>query len=228
MAKIFKNRIDAGQRLADALSWIKLDKTREILQQEVIVIAIPRGGIIIGGVIASELEVKLDIVASRKIGSPSNSEYAVGAVMPDGTYILNKGYRGDLHGLTEYVQTQASNQFKEINRRLFAYRGSTEYTNEFEGRTVILVDDGIATGATIIASAQWIKNKHRCKQLIISSPLAPAEAIPELYGIADNVVVLYTPDPFIAIGRFYAEFDQVSDDEVKKTMKKYGYTARQF
>lgn len=227
MATIFKNRIDAGQRLAEALSWLKLESTKEMLQQEVIVIAIPRGGIIIGDVIASELEVKLDIVVSRKIGSPRNSEYAVGAVMPDGTCILNKGYQGDLHGLTEYIQVKAQEQFKEINRRLFAYRGSIEYNNKFEGRTVVLVDDGIATGATITASAQWIKNKYRCKQLVISSPLAPTETIPDLYKIADKLVVLYTPDPFIAIGRFYAEFDQVSDDEVKKIMKKYGYTVGQ-
>ncbi|HEY7109720.1 MAG TPA: phosphoribosyltransferase family protein [Nitrososphaeraceae archaeon] len=227
MATIFKNRIDAGQRLAEALSWLKLESTGEMLRQEVIVIAIPRGGIIIGDVIASELEVKLDIVVSKKIGSPSNSEYAVGAVMPDGTYILNKGYQGDLHGLTEYIQTKAHEQFKEINRRLLAYRGSIEYNNEFEGRTVVLVDDGIATGATITASAQWIKNKYRCKQLVISAPLAPAEAIPDLYKIVDKVVVLHTPEPFIAIGRFYAEFDQVTDDEVKKIMKKYGYTVGQ-
>jgi putative phosphoribosyl transferase len=224
MAALFKNRNDAGQRLSEALSRLKLSQTRDRLHQEVIVIAIPRGGVLVGDVIASQLRVKLDIVVSRKIGSPHNPEYAIGAVMPDGTYILNKQYQGDLQTLTEYIQSQAHTQFKEINRRLLAYRGSTEYNNEFEGRTVILVDDGIATGATIIACAQWIKNRHKCKELIVCSPLAPTETIPELREVADKVIIVYTPEPFIAIGRFYAEFDQVCDDEVKKIMKKYGYT----
>lgn len=223
MSAIFKNRIDAGERLAESLSWLDGNKSSERRQQRVIVVAIPRGGVIVGDVIASKFEVKLDIVVSRKIGSPYNLEFAVGAVMPDGSYFLNQDNQSDLQDLTDYIRTQAYEQYKEINRRLMIYRGSAEYENEFEGRTVVLIDDGIATGATIIASAQWIKNKHHCKELIIGSPLAPAETINDLNEVADKVIILYTPDPFIAIGRFYEKFDQVSDDEVKEIMKKYGY-----
>jgi predicted phosphoribosyltransferase len=223
MAALFKNRIDAGERLAESLSWLERNQSRESRQQRVIVVAVPRGGVIVGDVIASKLEVKLDIVVSRKIGSPYNPECAVGAVMPDGSYFLNQEYQGDLQELTDYIRTQAYEQFKEINRRVMSYRGSTDYNNEFEGRTVVLVDDGIATGATIIASAQWIKNKHHCKDLIIASPLAPEETINDLNRVTNKVIILYTPDPFIAIGRFYEEFDQVSDDEVKEIMKQYGY-----
>jgi putative phosphoribosyl transferase len=223
MSAIFKNRIDAGGRLAESLSWLEGNESSEKRQQRVIVIAIPRGGVIVGDVIASKFEVKLDIVVSRKIGSPYNPEFAVGAVMPDGSYFLNQDDQSDLQDLTDYIQTQAYEQYREISRRLMIYRSSTEYDNEFEDRTVVLVDDGIATGATIIASAQWIKNKHHCKELIICSPLAPPEIINDLNKVADKVIVLYTPDPFIAIGRFYEEFDQVSDDEVKEIMKKYGY-----
>jgi predicted phosphoribosyltransferase len=223
MSAIFKNRIDAGERLAESLSWLDGNKSSERRQQRLIVLAIPRGGVIVGDVIASKFEVKLDIVVSRKIGSPYNLEFAVGAVMPDGSYFLNQDNQTDLQDLTDYIRTQAYEQYKEINRRLMIYRGSTEYENEFEGRTVVLIDDGIATGATIIASAQWIKNKHHCKELIIGSPLAPAETINDLNEVADKVIILYTPDPFIAIGRFYEKFDQVSDDEVKEIMKKYGY-----
>ena len=223
MSAIFKNRIDAGERLAELLSWLKGNESSERRQQRAIVVAIPRGGVIVGDAIASKFEVKLDIVVSRKIGSPYNPEFAVGAVMPDGSYFLNQDDQSDLQDLTDYIRTQAYEQYKEINRRLMIYRGSNEYDNEFEGRTVVLVDDGIATGATIIASAKWIKNKHHCKELIIGSPLAPAETINDLNEVADKVIVLYTPDPFIAIGRFYEKFDQVNDDEVKEIMKKYGY-----
>jgi putative phosphoribosyl transferase len=226
MSVIFKNRIDAGRRLAESLSWLEGNESSEKLQERVIVLAIPRGGVIVGDVIASKFEVKLDIVVSRKIGSPYNPEFAVGAVMPDGSYFLNKDDQGHLRDLAYYIRTQAYDQFKEINRRLMIYRGRTEYDNEFEGRTVVLVDDGIATGATIVASAQWIKKKHHCKELIIGSPLAPAEIINDLNEVADKVIVLYTPDPFIAIGRFYEKFDQVSDDEVKEIMKKYAYHVR--
>jgi putative phosphoribosyl transferase len=222
-AMLFKNRIDAGQRLAGALSGLKRYHSKERRPESVIIVAIPRGGVIVGDVIASKLEAKLDIVVSRKIGAPDNPELAIGAVMPDRSYFLNEDVMGALHVSTDYIKLQVNTQSKEIYRRLMNYRGSTEYDNEFEGKTVVLVDDGIATGATILGSAQWIKSKHHCKDLVIASPLAPAETMDDLNQVADEVLVLHTPDPFIAIGRFYGDFDQVSDDQVKEIMKKYGY-----
>ena len=223
---IFQDRIDAGKRLAKKLSWLKQDQLKEERdrrQQSIVILAIPRGGVIIGDVIASELDAKLDIIVSRKIGAPDNPELAIGAVMPDGSYFLNQRLVNMLNVPQEYIQIQAYEQIKEIDRRLMAYRGSKEYDNEFERKAVVLVDDGIATGATMTASAKWIKNKQQFKRLVIAVPVAPAEILDDLNQVADEVIVLYTPEPFIAIGRFYEDFAQVSDNEVKEIMRKYGY-----
>lgn len=223
---IFQDRIDAGKRLAKKLSWLKQDQLKEERdrrQQSIVILAIPRGGVIIGDVIASELNAKLDIIVSRKIGAPDNPELAIGAVMPDGSYFLNQRLVNMLNVPQEYIQIQAHEQIKEIDRRLMAYRGSKEYDNEFERKAVVLVDDGIATGATMTASAKWIKNKQQCKRIVIAVPVAPAEILDDLNRVADEVIVLYTPEPFIAIGRFYEDFAQVSDNEVKEIMRKYGY-----
>jgi putative phosphoribosyl transferase len=221
---IFQNRIDAGEKLAKRLSWLKQDQLKEERsQQSIIIIAIPRGGVIIGDVIASELDAKLDIVVSRKIGAPNNPELAIGAVMPDGSYFINQEIINILNIPEEYIQIQAHEQIKEIDRRLMSYRGSKEYDNEFEDKIVVLVDDGIATGATMLASAQWIKNKQHCKKLVIAVPVAPREILDDLNQVADEVIVLYSPLSFEAVGQFYQDFSQVSDNEVKEIMKKYGY-----
>jgi putative phosphoribosyl transferase len=223
---IFQDRIDAGKRLAKKLSWLKQDQLKEERdrrQKSIVILAIPRGGVIIGDVIASELDAKLDIIVSRKIGAPDNPELAIGAVMPDGSYFQNQGLVNMLNVPQEHIQIQAHQQIKEIDRRLMAYRESKEYDNEFEGKAVVLVDDGIATGATMTASAKWIKNKQQCKRIVIAVPVAPAEILDDLNRVADEVIVLYTPEPFIAIGRFYEDFAQVSDNEVKEIMRKYGY-----
>jgi putative phosphoribosyl transferase len=107
----------------------------------------------------------------------------------------------------EYIQTQAHEQVKEIDRRLMGYRGSKEYDNEIEDKIVVLVDDGIATGATMLASAQWIKNKQHCKKLVIAVPVAPPhEILDDLNQLADEVIVLYSPLSFEADGQFYQDF----------------------
>ena len=221
---IFQNRIDAGEKLTKRLFWLEQDRLKEERrQQSTVILAIPRGGVIIGDVIASELDAKLDVVVSRKIGAPNNPELAIGAVMPDGSYFINQEIVNMLNILQEYIQIQAHEQVKEIDRRLMSYRGSKEYDNEFEDKIVVLVDDGIATGATILASAQWIKNKQHCKKLVIAVPVAPREILDELNQVADEVIVLYSPLSFEAVGQFYQDFSQVSDNEVKEIMKKYGY-----
>ena len=221
---IFQNRIDAGEKLTKRLFWLEQDRLKEERrQQSTVILAIPRGGVIIGDVIASELDAKLDVVVSRKIGAPNNPELAIGAVMPDGSYFINQEIVNMLNILQEYIQIQAHEQVKEIDRRLMSYRGSKEYDNEFEDKIVVLVDDGIATGATMLASAQWIKNKQHCKKLVIAVPVAPREILDELNQVADEVIVLYSPLSFEAVGQFYQDFSQVSDNEVKEIMKKYGY-----
>jgi len=222
---IFRDRIDAGRKLVKELLWLKEDQTYK-QRQNIVVASIPRGGLVIGDIVASELDAKLDIVVSRKIGAPDNQEYAIGAVMPDGSYFLNEERLGQLNISRQYIEEEAKVQLKEIYRRLLSYRGSLNYDKEFEGKIVILVDDGIATGATLMASARWIRSTHNCKRLIIAAPVAPDDILNDLNRLADTVVVLHTPDPFIAIGRFYEDFGQVSDSEVIEIMKKYGYAVK--
>lgn len=219
----FQNRADAGEKLAERLLLLKQTQLKERDSQKIIIVGIPRGGVIIADIIASKLGVKLDIVVSRKISAPDNSELAIGAVMPNGSYFLNQEIVDTRNISLDYTQTQASAQAKEIERRLMSYRNTKEYDNEFDGKTVVLVDDGIATGATMLASARWIKNEEHCEQLVIAVPVAPGEILSRLKQVADEVIVLYTPEPFIAVGRFYEDFNQVSDNEVKVIMKKYGY-----
>jgi putative phosphoribosyl transferase len=215
---LFRDRTDAARQLAERLYWLKNEIEKS--KSSVVIMAIPRGGIIIGNIIAKELRTKLDLVVTRKIGAPFNPELAIGAVMPDGSYFLNDV--AEMINISQnYIESQIRKEVKEIERRLIEFRGRKEYDNKLEDKIVVLVDDGIATGATILASAKWIKEKHNCKQLIIAVPLAPREILEDLNRAAGKVIVLYTPEPFGAVGRFYQNFKQVSDDEVKEIMKEY-------
>lgn len=231
MTALFDDRIQAGEQLADALKEYFIhteDNSNELdiekIKQTLIVLAIPRGGIILGDVIASKFHCNLDMVIPKKIGAPFNKELAIGAVMPGGTYFINEYYIELLSIPQKYVQNEVQHQMNEIRRRLREFRGSDTYDSELEGKIVVLVDDGIATGATIIAAAQWIKEeKHQCKKLIIAIPVAPGrdEIMDKLNQIADKVIILHAPIDFDAVGQFYSEFDQVVDEEVKAIMKKY-------
>lgn len=214
---LFRDRTDAAKQLAERLYWLKNEIQEN--KSSVVIVAVPRGGVVIGNIIASQLGAKLDLVVSRKIGAPFNPELAIGAVMPDGSYFLND-VAEMMNVSQDYIESQIEKEVKEIDRRLIEFRGDREYYNELEDKIVVLVDDGIATGATILASAKWIKDKHNCKQLIIAVPLAPGEILEDLKRVADKVIVLHTPEPFGAVGRFYHDFNQVSDDEVKEMMKK--------
>jgi putative phosphoribosyl transferase len=215
---LFRDRTDAATQLAERLYWLKNEIQEN--KSSVVIVAVPRGGVVIGNIIASQLGARLDLVVSRKIGAPFNPELAIGAVMPDGSYFLND-VAEMMNVSQDFVESQIEKEVKEIDRRLIEFRGDREYYNELEDKIVVLVDDGIATGATILASAKWIKDKHNCKQLIIAVPLAPRDILEDLNRVADKVIVLYTPEPFGAVGRFYHDFNQVSDDEVKDMMKKY-------
>jgi putative phosphoribosyl transferase len=215
---LFRDRTDAAKQLAERLYWLKNEIQES--KSSVVIVAVPRGGVVIGNIIASQLGAKLDLVVSRKIGAPFNPELAIGAVMPDGSYFLND-VAEMMNVSQDYIESQIEKEVKEIDRRLIEFRGNREYYNKLEDKIVVLVDDGIATGATILASAKWIKDKHNCRQLIIAVPLAPRDILEDLNRAADKVIVLYTPEPFGAVGRFYNDFNQVSDDEVKEMMKKY-------
>ena len=214
---MFKDRADAARKLAKKLEWLKKDKP--------IILAIPRGGVVTGNVIASELGATLDIIVSRKVGAPDNPELAIGAVLHDGSYFPNERITIMLNVPQNYINQEIAVQMKEIERRLIRFRGTKEYN--LEGKTVVLVDDGIATGATMFVAALWVK-KQKPKKLIIAIPVGPKETVDELNKMADKVVVLDCPQFFNAVGEFYQEFNPVDDYEVQEIMSKRGYKIKVF
>ncbi|HXW12035.1 MAG TPA: phosphoribosyltransferase family protein [Nitrososphaeraceae archaeon] len=219
---VFENREEAARRLAERIRALLYQNRKKdsINRSNTTILAIPRGGVITGDVIASILGLNLDIIVSRKVGAPDNPELAIGAVMHDGRFYANTDIMNILQIPDEYVKENLAIQMKEIQRRLWLFRHSQEYN--LAGKTIILVDDGIATGASIFVAIQWIKEQNP-KSLIVAVPVAPRDAIQKLRDIAgvDQVVVLETPQPFGAVGAFYEDFNQVSDDEVLRVMDRY-------
>lgn len=222
--RVFKDREEAAEELAEKIkSYLKRSGIREGTEEHksIVVLAIPRGGVVTGDVIASSMKCDMDIIVSRKIGAETNSELAIGALLPDGTYFINERIAGMLNTSQVYIDKEVMRQKKEIERRLLEFRGNKDYN--LNRKIVILVDDGIATGSTIIAAAKWIKDKHNCKKLIIAVPVAPAtkDTIDKLNEIADHVIVLAVIEEFYAVGQFYQNFNQVENEEVKEILKKY-------
>ena len=237
MSTKFHDRKEAGLLLAERLKVYNRNTfaSEEAKKESFIVMAIPRGGVILGDIIASELNIGMDIIICKKIGAQNNPELAIGAVMADGSYIINDEIVNRINTSPEYISKQVEIQKKEIERRLIEFRGNKEYNNNnnnnniLKDKVVILVDDGIATGATMLAAVKWLKEKHYCKRLIVAVPVAPLESsiLEKLNQIADKVIVIFTPYDFAAVGQFYEHFDQVSDKEVKEIMNKYGFNSPQ-
>ena len=209
---MFSDRIDAGKQLGKKLEFLK--------GQDPLILAIPRGGVVVADAIATVLDCKLDIIVSRKIGAPHNSELAIGAVLHDGSYFPNSEVVKMLQVPQSYIDLEKSIQMKEIERRLINYRGSMQY--DLGNKIIVIVDDGIATGATILVAALWVK-KQKPKKVIIAIPVGSKDSIQKLKKIADEVVVLYAPDFFNAVGEFYKDFEQIEDESVLGIMRKHGY-----
>lgn len=223
---IFRDRIHAANKLAEELKQQLKEPEKKGESSSTVVLAIPRGGVIIGDIVAAKLNAKLDVVVSRKIGAPSDPEVAIGAIMPDGSYFINENIVGLVNAPQDYVDSAVNLQMREIERRLMNFRGSKEYHKELEGKTLVLVDDGMATGATMISAARWLKLKQNCRELVIGVPVAPPDTVDRLKQIVehhDKVIVLYSPASFRAVAQFYKDFEQVTDIEVKLVMKRRGY-----
>jgi predicted phosphoribosyltransferase len=208
---IFKDRIDAAQKLAKKLEWIK--------KENPVILAIPRGGVVTGDVIAKILGLSLDIIVSRKVGAPHNPELAIGAVAHDGSFFPNSELIDALGIPKNYLDEKITEQMEEIEHRLVKFRGRTDY--DLKNRTVVLVDDGIATGATVFVALEWIK-KQNPKRVIVAIPVGPRDTIERLSKMAE-VVVLDAPEAFGAVGEFYQSFDQVEDYQVAEIMSSYGF-----
>jgi putative phosphoribosyl transferase len=206
---LFADRVDAGRRLASAL--------KALVGKDAIVLAIPRGGVVVGYEVASALDLPLDVIIPRKIGAPGNPELAIGAMTEDGTVLLDERLVMHLQVSEDYIQKESETQKLEIQRRLKLYRGDIPYPS-LENRDVILVDDGIATGSTMKAALASVRNR-RAKTVLIAIPVGPPSTIRELEREADHVVCLHAPESFYAIGQFYQNFTQTQDEEVARLLK---------
>lgn len=211
----FRDRINAAEILAERLT--ESFNNLKINRQEAVILGIPRGGVIIADIVARKLSTGFDIVIGRKLGAPENKELAIGAVMEDGTSYINRYLVDALLITQEYIEKEKLEQQNEIKRRKTLYRKTSDY--EIEKRVVTLVDDGIATGATIIAAARWIR-KQRPKLLLLAVPVAPSQTVHLLRQEADFTEVVASPDNFNAVGEFYSNFDPVADENVIEVMKK--------
>lgn len=201
---MFRDRVDAGRRLAARLAEEDLPGG--------LVLGIPRGGVVVAAVVAAELALPLDVIVPRKIGAPGNPELAVGAVTQDGTVIYNEQLLRRLGLKAGDLEGQVRQQIQEIERRTALYRGSGA-PPALAGRTVILIDDGIATGYTVLAALRSLR-RARPRRVILGVPVAPPETLERLKPEVDQLVCLEAPEDFYAVGQFYLHFDQNSDQEV--------------
>ncbi len=201
---IFKNREEAGKLLAKTLKDYK--------ERDVVVLAIPRGGVVVGYYIAEELGCPLDVIIPRKLGAPLQPELAIGAVAENGTTVLNEDLIYSMGIPQQYIQRKIREEVAEIRRRMSLYRSGREAIT-VKDKIVILVDDGLATGATMKAAIKYVK-KLGPKAIVVAVPVAPPDVVRNLGQEVDKVICLSTPEPFFAIGQFYEEFEQVEDEEV--------------
>lgn len=208
---MFIDRKDAGIQLAQ-----RLKKYRG--QKGVLVLALPRGGVVTGFEIARSLGAPLDVLIVRKIGFPGQPELAIGAVSETGAVVLNESIISSYGVSDDYVKKEISRQKEEISRRVKLYRKG-ESISELEGRTIILVDDGVATGATVKAAIATLK-KEKIAKLVLALPVGPPDAAAELKEMVDDFICLEVPAYFGAVGAFYEDFTQVSDDEVVEMLER--------
>jgi putative phosphoribosyl transferase len=201
----FRNRREAGQRLAKLLATYAN-------RPDVLVLGLPRGGVPVAFVVAQSLHVPLDVMIVRKLGSPGQEELAMGAVATGGIRVLNDDVIRCAGVSPEDLQTATVREQREVTRRALVYRGGRPLP-DIHGRTVILVDDGIATGATIRAAIAAIRAQKPVR-LIVAAPVAAVETCDTLRSEVDDLVVAYEPDVFFGVGLWYDDFPQITDDAV--------------
>lgn len=211
MGKPYANRRQAAERLSESLAGYRA--------RHPVILGIPRGGVVVADTIARELDADLDIVLTRKLGAPDNPELAIGAVSESGRVHLQRDIADKVGADEDYIEREKERQLAEIRARRERYR-SVLPKAPLEGRTVILVDDGVATGATMQASI-WAARGERPGEIIVAVPVGAQEAIARLEHEADRVVCPYVPAYFYAIGQFFEDFGQVDDREVLEILQAY-------
>ncbi|WP_088891825.1 phosphoribosyltransferase [Leptolyngbya ohadii] len=213
MRQPFQDRRDAGQQLA-----------RQLIEYadrpDAIVLGLPRGGVPIAYEIATALHLPLDICLVRKLGVPGQEELAMGAIAPGNVIVLNRDVIRSLQISKDALDSVALKEQQELNRRDRAYRGDRPFP-ELRNRTVILVDDGIATGSTIRAAIATVRAAEP-RAIIVAVPIAASETVKDLQAMVDRVVCLLMPEPLHAIGQWYEDFGQTSDEEVQGLLRSGG------
>lgn len=203
------DRSEAGRALGKALSPYRG-------RTDLLVLALPRGGVPVACEVAAALDAPVDLMVVRKLGMPGHEELAMGAIASGGVRVLNRDVV-TVHGIRDRtIDEVAAREQRELQRRETAYRGDHPRPS-VQGKCVILVDDGVATGATMRAGIAALR-LQKPSTIVVAVPVAPAETVDVLRGEADDVVCLETPEPFWAIGQWYVEFPQLSDEEVRKLL----------
>lgn len=208
---IFNDRMEAGELLGEKLLKYRGEKNS-------VVVALARGGVAVGAITAEILEIPLEAMVVRKLGTPGDEELAMGAVTEDGKVLENSAIvRG--YGVTkEEFEAERAKQLRVLKERMEKYQRGRKRLG-FKGKSIILVDDGIATGATVKAAIKFLR-REKVEKIILAVPVAPADTLDELRGEVDEVVVLFIPEYFGSVGQFYHAFDQVSDAEVVEILGK--------
>lgn len=207
---MFRDREDGARQLAVFL------KSRSLRRP--LVLAIPRGGVVTGAVLAGELHADLDVVLSRKLRAPDQPELAIGAIAEDGQIYLNENAK-ELQISKSYLTEESSRQLAEIERRKKLFR-SVMPLAPIQGRSIILTDDGIATGSTMIAALHVVKSLQP-HEVWVAVPVAPPERIRELRTLCDDVICLLQPEYFMAVGQFYQTFQSVEDSQVVEILRQF-------
>ena len=205
----FRDRREGGRVLGEKLR-------RYGGRTDVLVLGLPRGGVPVAAEVARVLRAPLDVFVVRKIGAPRQPELAVGAIAAGGTLVLNEEIARQVGVDREALQEENARESRELERRDRLYRGGRP-PPAIGGRTVILVDDGLATGATMRAAAETIR-RERPARLVLAAPVGARDTCEEMRAYADEVVCAATPEPFLAVGLWYEEFSQTSDEEVREAL----------
>jgi len=207
---IFANRQEAGEKLAEKLIKFKN-------RADAIVLGLPRGGVMVAFAAARRLNLPLDIIVPRKIGAPGNEELAIGAIGENGELVLDEALAKQLGVTPKYLAKIVAEEKEEAQRRLRIYRNGRPPLS-LDGKTAILVDDGIATGSTMLAAIRSAKNK-KAKKIIAAAPIVAMDTLAKLKNEADDVICIDAPAYFGAVGAFYREFGQTQDSEVVETLQ---------
>lgn len=208
---LYKDRVDAGKKLAKELS-------KYANRSDVLIFALPRGGVPVAFEVAKELNVKMDVFIVRKLGVPGNEELAMGAISSDNIRVLNEDVVRSFQIPERVINMVAENELRELERRERAYRGDRPKP-EISGSTVILIDDGLATGATMRAAAAALKIKNPAK-IVVAVPTGAPDTCELFRREVDEVICVATPEPFYGVGAWYGNFSQTTDEEVCDLLNK--------